>query len=98
MAQLPTDTSVCTGIRHAEILRVFETVCGDTSLAEVFSPLHEFELLLKKNWKQEVQPSERVSGNCGIKVAGGQIYVFSSYAPFLLCCSLASSFAEILLI
>lgn len=83
---------------QCRIPTTFEIVCGDMSLAEVFCPLQEFELILKKNWEKEVQPSERVSGNCGIKVAGGQIYVFSSHAPFLLCCSLASSFAEILLI
>lgn len=90
------DTPVCTEILN--VLQVFETVCGVMSLAEVFHPLQEFELIMKKDWEQEVQPPERVSGNSGIKVAGGQIYVFSSHAPFLLCCSLASSFAETLLI
>lgn len=52
----------------------------------------------------------KISGNCRFsslrgclkivtcKVAGGQIYVFSSHAPFLFHCPLASSFSEIALI
>lgn len=69
-----------------------EAMGGEWSLAEVFNPLDESELLLQK-WDSEAGWIP----NPGCRGCWGQVCVFSSPAPLLLCCSLGSSLSECLL-